>query len=69
MAFRLFADLLGIQHEILIVRIVRHILKDSLPHACFGPMGEALLDSFVLTVPLRQVMPMSLCFPSLMPTA
>ena len=48
-----------IQHEILIVRIVRQILKDSFPHACFGPAGEALMDGFVLTVPLRQVMPMS----------
>ena len=41
-----------IQHEILIVRIARQILKDSLLHASFGPAGETLVDGFVLTVPL-----------------
>jgi hypothetical protein len=41
----------AIQHEILIVRIVRQILKDSFPHACFDPAGERLWT--VLYLPYR----------------
>ena len=40
-----------------VARIVRQIPKNPLPHSCFGPTGEALMDGFVLAVPLGQIVP------------
>jgi hypothetical protein len=47
----------AIEHEILIVRIARQILKDPLPHARFGLPSELLMHGFLLAITLRQVVP------------
>lgn len=47
----------GVEHEILVLGIVDRRFEYALPHAGFGPPGEALMQALPLAVALRQVAP------------
>jgi hypothetical protein len=47
----------GVEHDVLVIRILDEGCKDALPDAPVGPSAEALVDALPLAVALGKVVP------------